>query len=117
MSPTETVRALDDWSEDEVAKALASRFGLKNPVSTEFLKVCFDNTKLFDKKQTDYGPSNIRGFGTFGVLVRMNDKFERLKTLFTKRRRKPQNESILDSFRDASIYGTIAILLETNKWP
>ena len=91
--------------------------GLKTLASREFLKTCFDNARLFDKKQSDYGSRNISGFGTFGIIVRMNDKFERLKTLLGKKRRKPQNESIMDSLRDISNYANIAIMVETNKWP
>jgi len=71
-----------------------------------------------DQKQQDYGPRNISGFGTFGVVVRMNDKFERLKSLFNKgRRRRAVNESIIDTFRDISNYATIALMIETNQWP
>lgn len=91
--------------------------GLKTLASREYLKTCFANARLFDKKQSDYGSRNISGFGTFGIIVRMNDKFERLKTLLGKKRRKPQNESIMDSLRDISNYANIAIMVETNKWP
>lgn len=99
--------------EEEVCQ----RLGCKESATVEFLLVAFENAKLFDKKQSDYGPGNISGFGTFGIVVRMNDKFERLKTLFGKKRRKPQNESVMDSLRDISNYANIAILVETKKWP
>ena len=73
---------------------------------------------LLDKKNQDYGPRNVSGFGPFGIVVRMNDKFERLKTLFAKgRKRKAVNENVLDTFSDISNYGIIAELLEKNEWP
>lgn len=83
----------------------------------EFVRLALSNSQLFERKQRDYGPRNISGFGTFGVIVRMNDKFERLKTLFTKRRKRPVNESVLDTLRDISNYANIAIMLERNVWP
>lgn len=105
------------WSESQILDVLYLWTKSNNCVTKEFLRVCLENAKLFDRKQTDYGPRNISGFGTFGVIVRMNDKFERLKTLMSKKRRKPQNESVMDSLRDISNYANIAILLETNHWP
>jgi hypothetical protein len=48
----------------------------------------------------------------------MNDKMERLKTLFNKGRRKRAiNESIVDTFRDISNYAIIALMLELGRWP
>ena len=107
----------DDGTTCTIEELIFEKLELSNPVTKEFLRVCLENAKLFDKKQTDYGPRNISGFGAFGVVVRMNDKFERLKTLMGRKRRRPQNESIMDSLRDISNYANIAILLETNKWP
>lgn len=97
---------------------IANELGLLNPVSVEFLRVVLDNTKLFDKKQSDYGPRNISDYGTIGCVIRANDKMNRLKQLLGKgKRRRPKNESIMDSLRDLSNYAVIAILLETSKWP
>lgn len=81
------------------------------------LLIALENVKLLDKKQLDYGSKNISGFGTFGVVVRMNDKFERIKNLFKNKRRRAVNESIKDSFRDLSNYAIIAYMVETNQWP
>lgn len=90
---------------------------LRSELSKEFISNALQNVRLFDRKQQDYGPRNISGYGTIGVVVRMNDKFERLKTLLGKKRRKPQNESILDSLRDISNYANIAIMVEEGTWP
>lgn len=95
----------------------AQRMGVVTPAGRSFLEQALQNAKLFDNKQQDYGPKNISGFGTFGVVVRMNDKFERLKTLFNKKRRKAVNESVLDTFQDISNYAIIATLFETKRWP
>jgi len=81
------------------------------------LQVSLENIILLDRKHQDYGPTNIAQSGAYGCVVRMGDKWARLNHLYTQKRRRTINEPILDSFRDISNYGLIAILLESNKWP
>lgn len=95
----------------------ANKIGIKTTAGWEALQVAVANTLLLDRKQQDYGPGNMNAFGLFGVVVRMTDKFERLKTLFSKKRNRVLNESMRDTFRDISNYATIAILLDTHRWP
>lgn len=97
---------------------LDEKLGLKTKAAREFLCLALANVMLMDRKQQDYGSTNISGFGTFGVVVRMNDKMERLKSLYNKgKRRKAVNESIKDTFRDVSNYATIALMVELGRWP
>lgn len=112
-----TTFARSPLTTDELVDLIFNDLRLKNPVSREFIQVAIQNIELFDRKQSDYGPRNISGFGTLGVIVRMNDKFERLKNLYGKKRRRPVNESIRDTFRDISNYANIALLFESGKWP
>lgn len=97
--------------------SLARALDLRTEAARQAFYVMINNLKLLDNKQLDYGPANISGFGTFGVVVRMNDKFERLKTLMAKKRRKPVNESLHDTFQDIANYAVIATLVDTQKWP
>lgn len=102
----------------QVVESVHSALGLKTAASKEFIRVALANAILMDEKQQDYGPGNIAGFGTFGVLVRMNDKVERLKNLFGKgRKRRAINESIEDTLRDIGNYAVIALQLELERWP
>lgn len=96
---------------------LADQLGLKTVAGKVFLRIALENTLLMDGKQCDYGSKNISSFGTYGVVVRMSDKFERIKNLFGKKRRRAVNESILDSFRDISNYANIALMVERKEWP
>ncbi len=66
-------------------------------------------------KQRDYGPGNIAAFGEIGVLVRMNDKFERLKNLL-KTGKAPKNESIEDSWVDLFNYPLIGVAVHRGWW-
>lgn len=91
--------------------------GLKTSAGREALKITLENIVLLDGKQQDYGSKNISEFGAYGCVVRMSDKFERLKNLYKNRKKRVVNESIRDSFRDFSNYGIIALMCETGKWP
>lgn len=61
-------------------------------------------------KRRDYGSGNIEAFGEIGVLVRVSDKFARLKNLLYDNPGEPQNETIEDTWADLSNYGILAIL-------
>ena len=71
-------------------------------------KIASDLAELCISKQRDYGKGNILGFGEFGVLVRLNDKVERLKNLIGK---DPLNESVEDTWRDVAGYAIISLML------
>lgn len=97
---------------------LTSGLGIKTEAAKEFLKVVLADTLLMDRKQQDYGPQNIAEFGTYGCVVRMSDKMKRIIHLYkTGRAKRAANESIIDSFRDFSNYGAIALMVEINHWP
>jgi len=70
-------------------------------------------------KQKDYGPHNIAGApgGPInGLLVRMNDKLERVKNLYYTSS-EPQNEPLEDSFVDLANYAVICLMVQRGKWP
>lgn len=96
---------------------VGTELGIKTDAGMEALKISLENMLLLDAKQQDYGSRNISEFGAYGCIVRMSDKFERMKNLYKNRRRKTVNESILDSWRDFSNYGIIGFLCETDHWP
>ena len=74
---------------------------------------------LLIRKQADYGPGNINnayGSPINGLLVRMGDKFERLKNLYATGDT-PNFEAIEDTFMDLANYAIIGIMIERNEWP
>jgi Nucleotide modification associated domain 1 len=74
---------------------------------------------LLITKQADYGPGNVNnayGGPINGLLVRIGDKFERLKNLF-KGGVLPKHESIEDSFKDMANYAVIALMVQRGTWP
>lgn len=74
------------------------------------------NLKLLCDKQDYYGPANISEFGLMGVVIRTNDKMERLKHL-VKNGLHPNNESVEDSLRDIGNYSVIGQMLLNGTWP
>lgn len=60
------------------------------------------------ERQRKYGPHNIPKFGTFGTLVRMGDKYERLVNLHQHADATSDvNETIEDTLIDLANYATI----------
>lgn len=103
-------------TDTSIKEALVLELGIKTALGSDFLSYALANACLFDDKQQDYGPNNITQAGTYGCVVRMGDKFSRIYNLFQSKRRKPVNESIIDSFRDVGNYALIAWMFEDGKW-
>ena len=93
----------------------------------EFQKLQFEQYALFCKKQMDYGPSNIsmgtslttdseKRLSLVGLIVRINDKVQRLLNLMVKNNREAQNEPTIDAFKDLACYGIIAQIVKNGKW-
>ena len=93
----------------------------------EFQRIQFEQWLLFCKKQMDYGPSNIamgtdlatneqKRLSKIGLIVRINDKVQRLLNLMVKNNRKAQNEPSIDAFKDLACYGIIAQIVQNGKW-
>jgi hypothetical protein len=74
---------------------------------------------LLITKQFDYGPGNINnayGGPMNGLLVRIGDKFERLKNLYSTGET-PKHEAIKDSWMDLANYAIIAMMVIEESWP
>jgi hypothetical protein len=69
-------------------------------------------------KHKDYGPTNISlspGGPLNGLRVRMHDKMARINHLIDSKR-KPEYESLKDSFLDLANYAIIAMLVLDDEW-
>lgn len=94
------------------------KVSLETDMGNEALKEMLVNAMMLDKKHQDYGAGNISRFGLRGIVVRLNDKIERLATLTDEKTngKEAKFESIEDSLRDISNYATIGLLCMKNKW-
>jgi len=82
-------------------------------------KIALEAADILIKKHQDYGPDNINnapGGAINGLLVRMHDKMERLKTLILGKKA-PKYESIEDTLVDMINYSIIALMVQRGKWP
>ena len=116
-------------SEDKMDQVDAMNYIEKEypETSKEFHKIQFEQWSTFCKKQMDYGPSNIamgtalktkddRRLSLRGLIVIINDKIQRLMNLVVKHNRDAQNEPVMDAFKDLSVYGIIAQIVDNGKW-
>ena len=95
--------------------------------SKEFKRLQAEQYETFCKKQMDYGPSNIsmgtgvggainKKLSTTALVIRINDKVQRLLNLVVSNDRDAQNEPVEDAFADLSVYGIIAQIVRNGKW-
>ena len=96
-------------------------------MTAEFKKIQKEQYETFCKKQYDYGQHNItlgmdlsdpdnRHLSITAIIIRINDKIQRLFNLVLKRKTKAQNEPVEDAFKDLSVYGIIAQIVSNGKW-
>jgi len=92
-----------------------------------FKQIQDEQYQTFCKKQMDYGPSNIsmgtgvgeainKKLSTTALVIRINDKVQRLLNLVVSNDRDAQNEPVEDAFKDLSVYGIIAQIVRNGKW-
>ena len=93
----------------------------------EFKRIQKEQYQVFCEKQMDYGPSNIsmgtgvgeginKKLSLTALVIRINDKVQRLLNLVVTNDRKAQNEPVEDAFKDLSVYGIIAQIVKNGKW-
>ena len=100
----------------------------KFPVMTaEFKRIQAEQYELFCRKQKNYGPDNIsmgstlereedRKLSLQGLFFRLNDKINRYKQMIMFGSKDAVGESLDDTFKDISVYGIIAQLVQSGKW-
>jgi hypothetical protein len=100
----------------------------KFPVMTaEFKRIQAEQYELFCRKQLNYGPDNIsmgsslereedRKLSLQGLFFRLNDKINRYKQMIMFGSKDAVGESLDDTFKDVSVYGIIAQLVQSGKW-
>ena len=86
---------------------------MKNPkfLDEAFEIVTKEMLEMFRKKHKDYGKGNILDMGELGIAFRVSEKFNRIKHLLMAGK-KPENESVEESWIDIGVYAVIAVLLK-----
>lgn len=87
----------------------------------ELIQKMFEaDLELLRRKGHDYSGdedciSNLREFGFEGVIVRIGDKFHRLKNFIKNKKLRVSDESVLDTLRDLRNYCFLAQILYESK--
>lgn len=66
--------------------------------------------EIFKKKNHDYGDAFAR-YGTIGVLIRIEDKLQRLRSIDEKKIQLVDDESMKDTLLDLHNYSAMALML------
>lgn len=111
-----TQQIMEMQTQTELIQAATTVLDLKTEIGKRALRRAFENIKLLDKKQQDYGSENISLSGETGIQVRLQDKVCRLKNLLENNSSAPQNESIYDTYQDIANYGIIGDMLKRGEW-
>jgi hypothetical protein len=96
-------------------------------MTKEFKRIQQEQYELFCAKQKNYGPDNIsmgsnlereddRKLSLQGLFFRINDKINRYKQMIMFGSQDAVGESLNDTFKDISVYGIIAQLVQSGKW-
>lgn len=104
---------------EAVIETICQHLGIKTEMGRAAIREVLPLMQLMDRKQQDYGSSNISINGELGVMVRCQDKVSRLKNLLGKELRGEtdvNNEGIEDSWSDLANYGVIGLLLRKGVW-
>jgi|TARA_B110000908_G_scaffold70563_1_gene85059 hypothetical protein len=91
-----------------------------------YMSIMDEQLELFSKKHIDYGMGNISAgtqlinqdeidFAMTGLWYRISDKVNRWKNMIITKR-KPENETLIDTFQDLTNYGIIAQLVSKDLW-
>lgn len=84
----------------------------KNPKVEMHRKICESMTDLYERKNHDYGDSFSRMRNEYpnAILIRIFDKYSRLKTLKSGDNIQVKDESIKDTLRDLANYSIMEII-------
>lgn len=128
----ELQKMLREWKSEHFHADLVPIYTLhpteqKYPEQTKrFRELLEEEYQTHLKKNADYSAMNILGTGLVGLAVRFWDKTARIMNLigfdiqtgeFTGQKANlVEDESIIDSFRDAGVYAKIAKIYSEGKW-
>lgn len=77
-------------------------------------KICEELTRIYEKKNNDYGDSFGKGFKEYGMTmpcIRLEDKLLRLKSLTVQNKeQKVSDESIEDTLLDLANYAIMSLI-------
>lgn len=89
-----------------------------NTTVDEFRQIALELVELYTKKNADYGNSfeeSINDFGISAALVRISDKYNRIKHLLKVPNTALVGESVEDTLKDLASYSIMTLLALKHK--
>ena len=86
---------------------------MENTNIDNFRQIALELTELYSKKNADYGNSfeeSIKDFGISAALVRITDKYNRIKHLLKDSSNMQVNESVEDTLKDLASYSIMTLI-------
>ena len=110
--------------EDPIIREMEEKYP---SMTNDFKRIQREQYELFCRKQSNYGPDNIslgttlereqdRKLSLQGLFFRLNDKINRYKQMIMFGSVDAVGEPLEDTFKDISVYGIIAQLVQSGKW-
>ena len=81
----------------------------------EMEKIMKEMDVLIRRKNEMYGDGNIDTIGQNGIIIRIQEKIERLKHLL-ENKNNPVEEPLEDTWKDIIGYGIIGLMVNREKW-
>ena len=80
----------------------------------QLIKIQYEALELFKRKNADYGDAFVK-YGLVGVLIRMEDKLQRLVSITNKGINLVSDEGLKDTLIDLHNYSAMALMLIDEK--
>ena len=114
----------------EKSREVITNIEMSYPIMMDrFKNITDEQYELFCRKQYDYGSQNItlggdldkdedRMLALEALVIRMNDKVNRLKNIVLKHKgsNAVDGETYMDAFKDLSVYGIMSQIVASGKW-
>lgn len=102
---------------DETYEYLVNRYSPETAKQgSKYADVLPDAVMVFLERQEKYGVGNISAFGLKGVIIRMNDKLERLKRAEFGNGGEVSDETVEDTLIDLLNYAAIGLMCKRGTW-
>ena len=102
---------------DKLIELVGKQLEVNNDFSRKFIREALDSIVRFDIKHTEKGLGEFGKFGPFGVVVKMDEKYQELLENYKNGNSGKFPKEILEKdWEDLAIYALMGLLIEKGEW-
>jgi len=102
---------------EKIIALIANQLELTNDFSKKFIREALNSIIKFDKKHTEKGFGEFQKFGAFGVVVRIDEKYQELLENYKNGNTSQFPKEILEKdWEDIAVYALMGKLIEEGEW-